>query len=90
MDFSALRLSFQKFSKSDLKTINNDIKDYNMRYVSYKDQNGQNSSLRILYGINKEKGIVIIFYVGAPFHKGSRASTLSIKNFTNFALQPLE
>ena len=54
-----------------------------------KKQNGQNSSLRILFGIDKNNGNVIIFYVGAPFHKGSKALSLSIKNFIDFDVKPL-
>lgn len=87
--FHTNTLYFQKFSKEDQNTINKCIKDFDIQYVCYKEQNGQNSSLRILYGIDKKKNNVIIFYVGAPFHKGSKASTLSSKNFTDFALQPL-
>ena len=87
--FHTNTLYFQKFSKEDQNTINKCIKDFDIQYVCYKEQNGQNSSLRILYGIDKKKNNVIIFYVGAPFHKGSKASTLSSKNFTDFSLQPL-
>ena len=79
-------LFFQKFSKDEIETINKCINDFNIQYVCYKKQNG---SLRILFGIDKKKENVIIFYVGAPFHKGSKASLLSIKNFTGFDVKPL-
>ena len=87
--FHTNTLYFQKFSKEDQNTINKCINDFKIQYVCYKNQNGQNSSLRILFGIDKKKENVIIFYVGAPFHKGSKASTLSTKNFTGFDVKPL-
>jgi hypothetical protein len=87
--FYAKASFLQNFEKTDHHTIIDYINDFAIQYVRYNELKGQNSGLRILYGIDKDTGNFIIFYVGAPFHEGSKASSLSIKNFTDFALQPL-
>ena len=53
--FHTHTLFFQKFSKAEIEIINNCINDFNIQYVCYKGQNGQNSSLRILFGIDKKR-----------------------------------